>query len=59
MAEVLYYRKKHIITDVDGKVVFTGTIGSGEAERPSINAAKRKSRELQAASGPGSLRVRD
>lgn len=59
MAEIKYYRKNHIITDVDGKVIFEGTIGSGEEQRPSINAAKRESRRLQAASGPGSLRVRD
>lgn len=52
-----FIRKKHIIRDVDGNVLFEGRSPHGGA---SINAAKRESRRLQAANGGlgmGSLRV--
>lgn len=58
MSAVQYYRKNHVITDVEGKVIFTGQFKDGEHTYPSINAAKRESRKLQAVSGPGSLRVK-
>lgn len=56
MQEVKFYRKGHIITDVEGKVVFEGTFKHGQATYPSINAAKRESRKLQALHGQGCLR---
>lgn len=53
-----YIRKAHIIFDMAGKVVFTGTFRKGKAERASINAAKRHSRKLQGNNlGLGILRV--
>jgi hypothetical protein len=58
MTEVKFYRKGHIITDADGNVVFTGSFKTKDGEFASINAAKRKSRELQAGLPPGSLRVK-
>ena len=56
MTEVKFYRKDHVITDVSGKVIFTGTFHNGAFT--SINAAKRESRKLQQQHGHGSLRVR-
>ena len=53
-----FYRKGHIITDIDGNVVFEGKFRAGKAEYPSISAAKRQSRKLQAQYGKGSLRKR-
>jgi hypothetical protein len=54
-----YERKGHVIRDFGTKeVVFTGTVGQGEFAKPSINAAKRESRELQgSALGHGLVRV--
>lgn len=50
-----YVRKGHVISDMKGEVVFTGTYGKNFA---STNAAKRKSRELQGDNlGCGILRV--
>lgn len=50
-----YTRKRHIITDASGAVIFTGKCPAGHR---SINAAKRESRRLQAgALGQGRLRV--
>jgi len=54
MNKVMFYRKGHIITDLGGVVVFTGLTNN----QPSINAAKRDSRKLQAMHGQGTLRVR-
>jgi hypothetical protein len=54
MAVVKFYRKGHIITNLKGDVVFTGTFANGEY--PSINAAKRESRKLQELYGAGCLR---
>ena len=56
--EQQYTRNKHIIKDMAGNVVFTGTVGSGDLTMPSINAAKRESRRLQgAALGRGLVSV--
>lgn len=53
-----YVRKDHVIKDMKGKVVFTGKVKVGNAERASINAAKRESRKLQGSNlGSGILRV--
>jgi len=53
-----YVRKGHVIKNMAGDVVFTGSHGAGEKKRPSINAAKRHSRELQGSRlGCGLLRV--
>ena len=53
-----YTRKGHIIRDMAGALVFEGYVGSGDDRRPSINAAKRESRKLQAGQlGQGLLRV--
>ncbi len=53
-----YIRRDHIITDMTGEVVFTGTRKIGKGERTSINAAKRESRRLQGSDlGSGILRV--
>jgi hypothetical protein len=57
MTEVKYYRKEHVITDLNGKVIFTGTYKVKAGEFVSINAAKRKSRQLQEQYGQGCLRV--
>ena len=57
MTEVKYYRKNHVITTADGKVVFTGTFKDKKGEYTSINAAKRESRKLQSVHGQGCLRV--
>ena len=44
--EIKYLRKGHIIVDAEsGKVVFEG---ADKDNKPSINAAKRESRRLQA-----------
>ena len=59
MQEVKFYRKDHVITDVDGKTIFTGTFRVKAGEYTSINAAKRESRRLQEKHGQGSLRVRN
>ena len=58
MTEVKFYRKDHVITDIDGKVIFTGSYKVHAGEFASINAAKRKSRSLQLQHGQGCLRVR-
>jgi hypothetical protein len=58
MTEVKFYRKNHIITDLDGKIVFEGAFKDGKNEYPSVNAAKRKSRDLQQQHGQGCLRVK-
>lgn len=50
-----YIRKDHIITDMSGKVVFTGQFLRGQKPSPSINAAKRESRKLQTGKGTGGL----
>ena len=56
--ETQYERKGHVIRDMAGEVVFTGTVGQGEFAKPSINAAKRESRKLQgSALGHGLVRV--
>lgn len=56
--EQQFTRKDHVIKDMAGKVVFTGSFGEGRLKRPSINAAKRESRKLQGSrSGCGILRV--
>jgi hypothetical protein len=56
--EQAYTRKGHIIHDMAGAVMFEGYVGSGDDRRPSINAAKRESRKLQAGQlGQGLLRV--
>ena len=53
-----FTRKDHVITDMAGEVVFTGKVRFGTSEYASINAAKRKSRELQGSDlGFGILRV--
>lgn len=53
-----YIRKGNKITDMAGKVIFTGLFGEGKKKRSSINAAKRHSRELQGSNlGSGLLRV--
>lgn len=58
MVEQQYTRKKNIIRDMDGKVVFTGKLVVGDISVPSINAAKRESRKLQAGQlGQGLLQV--
>ena len=58
MKEAQYTRKNHIISDVDGNVVFEGKTNGVS----SINAAKRESRRLQLDAdgklGLGTLRVR-
>ena len=52
-----FVRKDHVIKDMKGKVVFTGTV-PGKPKQVSINAAKRESRKLQGANlGTGLLRV--
>lgn len=52
-----FVRKDHVIKDMKGGVVFTGNV-PGRNDLASINAAKRKSRELQGSSlGLGVLRV--
>jgi hypothetical protein len=56
MTEVKFYRKGHIITDAEDNLVFEGTFKVGKKEYASINAAKRKSRELQKLHGKGCLR---
>jgi len=58
MVKQEYIRKAHIITTMDGKVVFTGRVRLGKNEFASINAAKRESRKLQFPTlGNGLLRV--
>lgn len=53
--EVLFLRKKHIIVDAsNGEIVFEGKDSKGHA---SINAAKRKSRALQAENHPFCVKV--
>lgn len=53
-----YFRKGHVIRDAQDNIVFTGTIQHGDLTVPSINAAKRESRKLQAGRlGQGSLVV--
>lgn len=53
-----YTRKGHVIRDMAGEVVFTGTQKIGGKEFASINAAKRESRRLQQPNlGSGILRV--
>ena len=53
--EILFLRKNHVIVDAsNGNVVFEGTDRHGN---PSINAAKRKSRELQAQHHPFCVKV--
>ena len=53
-----FVRKDHVIKDMSGEVVFTGKVRFGTNEYASINAAKRKSRELQGSDlGLGILRV--
>jgi len=50
-----YIRKRHVIFNMDGDVVFTGKDQHGH---PSVNAAKRESRKLQGtALGQGLLHV--
>lgn len=52
-----YVRKGHVIKDMKGKVIFTGTV-PGKKGIASINAAKRESRRIQGNSlGRGILRV--
>ena len=52
-----FIRKDHIIRNMAGEVVFTGTV-PGRPKSVSINAAKRESRKLQGSSlGLGILRV--
>ena len=55
--EVFYLRDAHMIHDVDGNVVFEGKYRVKAGTFPSINAAKRKSRELQNNMGQGCVRV--
>ena len=53
-----FIRKGHIIRDMKGDIVFTGTYARGGDARPSNNAAKRESRKLQGQNlGSGILRV--
>jgi len=47
-----YFRKDNIIKDTDGNVVFIGLYVFNDLQYASNNAAKRKSRKLQAAEGP-------
>ena len=55
--EILFNRKKHLIHDAsNGEIVFEGKDFKG---KPSINAAKRKSRELQAQNHPFCVKVVD
>ena len=59
MKEQQYERKAHIIRDMDENIVFEGKLDLGALDSlPSINAAKRESRKLQAGQlGSGILRV--
>ena len=54
---VLYCRKGHVISDLEGNTVFTGTYKVKAGEFISINAAKRESRRLQEIHGAGCVRV--
>lgn len=55
--KVLFLRKKHIIADASsGEIIFEGKDFKG---MPSINAAKRKSRELQASNHAFCVKVVD
>ena len=55
--QILFHRKNHLIVDAsNGEIVFEGLDRNGN---PSINAAKRKSRELQANNHPFCVRVVD
>jgi hypothetical protein len=55
--EVLFIRKNHVITDTSGNVVFEGKYQVKAGTFSSINAAKRRVRELQDEHGQGSVRV--
>jgi hypothetical protein len=55
--EILFHRKNHLIVDAsDGSIVFEGKDFKGNS---SINAAKRKSRALQAKNHPFCVKVVD
>jgi hypothetical protein len=59
IVEIKFIRKGHIIKNIDGDVVFEGKCpGSKDGNIiPSINAAKRESRRLQATHGAFCVKV--
>jgi hypothetical protein len=59
--EPKFFRKQHVIRDADSNIIFEGAfkakVNGSVVDVPSINAAKRKMRELVEANGHGSGRV--
>ena len=53
--KILFIRKNHLIFNQKHELIFEGTCHNGK--HPSINAAKRKSRELQNEHGQGCVAI--